>query len=76
MAKLYIRIISLITTVSTLLSYLLLPPEVSCFAGGVPVALDHHGEAGVERDGLSVEAPIRRYYVSAMSLQYRMYWLQ
>ena len=47
------------------LSYLLLPLEVCCFAGCVPVALDHHGEARVSRNGLSVEASLGQHDVTA-----------
>ena len=47
------------------LSYLLLPLEVCCFAGCVPVALDHHGETRVSRNGLSVETSLGQHDVTA-----------
>ena len=58
------------------LSYLLLPLEVCCFAGCVPVALDHHGEARVSRNGLSVEASLGQHDVTRFE-QLRIYhkWL-
>ena len=56
------------------LSYLLLPLEVCCFAGCVPVALDHHGEARVSRNGLSVEASLGQHDVTANKRDVLLQW--
>ena len=56
------------------ISYLLLPLEVCCFAGCVPVALDHHGEARVSRNGLSVEASLGQHDVTANKRDALLQW--